>query len=223
MGLGDSVPGVSGGTIAVITNIYDQLIFSIRAIDLAACKLLLAGRFAEFWRHINGNFLLILTAGIFSGLLISTNTVLFLLENYFEPLMAFFIGLVLASLWLLKDNFNFRKWQNLIALLTGMSVAIWVGFINPANASLSFGYVFVSGAIAICAMILPGLSGAFVLILLGVYEFILQALIDFNFPYILVFASGCVVGLLAFSRVLGRSLTPVSRERQRDWRLRFVS
>lgn len=202
MGLGDSVPGVSGGTIAVITNIYDRLIYSIRAVDLAACKLLIAGRFTEFWLHINGNFLLILVLGIFSGLLVSANTALFLLQNYFEPLMAFFIGLVLASIWLLKDNFKFRHWQNLVALLAGISVASWVGTIDPANATMSYAYVFVSGAVAICAMILPGLSGAFVLLLLGVYEFILRALIEFNIPYILVFVSGCVIGLLAFSRVL---------------------
>jgi len=202
MGLGDSVPGVSGGTIAVITGIYDRLIFSIRAVDLAACKLLITGRFIDFWRHINGNFLLILGLGIFSGLLLSANTVLFLLENYFEPLMAFFIGLVLASVWLLQDNFEFRKWQNLVALVAGMLAAIWVGTIDPVNATLSYVYVFVSGAVAICAMILPGLSGAFVLLLLGVYEFILNALVDFNIPYILVFVAGCVIGLLAFSRVL---------------------
>ncbi len=106
MGLGDSVPGISGGTIAVITKIYDQLVFSIRAVDLRACALLFTGKFALVWQHINGSFLLILAAGILSGLLISANTVLFLLENYFAPLMAFFIGMVLASTWLLRHEFS---------------------------------------------------------------------------------------------------------------------
>ena len=103
MGLGDSVPGISGGTIAVITKIYDELIFSIRAVDLTACGLLFKGQFKLAWQHVNGNFLLILALGILSGLLISANTVLFLLEHYFAPLMTFFIGMVLASSWLLKN------------------------------------------------------------------------------------------------------------------------
>lgn len=203
MGLGDSVPGVSGGTIAVITNIYDTLIYSISALDLRACKLLLAGRLEYFWLHINGSFLLLLSLGVLSGLLLSANTVLFLLDNYFEPLMAFFIGLVLASSWLLKDSFEYTKVENWVALLLGVALTVLVSSINPFTGNLSYTYVFISGGIAICAMILPGLSGAFILLLLGVYEFILEALIGFDLPYILVFVAGCIIGLLAFSRVIG--------------------
>ena len=145
-------------------------------------------------------FLLILAAGILSGLLISANTVLFLLENYFAPLMAFFIGMVLASTWLLRHEFSIAAWQNVLALLLGSLVSI--GLITPRSAELSLLYVFFSGAIAISAMILPGLSGAFILLLLGVYEFILNALIGFDWPYILVFMMGCATGLLIFTRVL---------------------
>jgi putative membrane protein len=202
MGLGDSVPGISGGTIAVITKIYDQLVFSIRAIDLRACALLFTGKFALVWQHINGSFLLILAVGILSGLLISANTVLFLLENYFAPLMAFFIGMVLASTWLLRHEFSIAAWQNVLALLLGLALAVSIGLISPRSAELSLLYVFFSGAIAISAMILPGLSGAFILLLLGVYEFILNALIGFDWPYILVFMMGCATGLLIFTRVL---------------------
>ncbi len=202
MGLGDSVPGISGGTIAVITKIYDQLVFSIRAVDLRACALLFTGQFKTFWQHINGTFLLILALGILSGLLISANTVLFLLENYFAPLMAFFIGMVLASTALLRHEFSLGAWQNILALILGFLLATSIGFITPHSAELSLIYVFFSGAIAISAMILPGLSGAFILLLLGVYEFILGALLGFDLPYILVFILGCAAGLLAFSRVL---------------------
>ena len=106
MGLGDSVPGISGGTIAVITKIYDQLVFSIRAVDLTACRLFFGGQFKALWQYINGTFLLILAVGILSGLLISASTVLYLLENYYAPLMAFFIGMVLTSSWLLKNEFS---------------------------------------------------------------------------------------------------------------------
>ena len=202
MGLGDSVPGISGGTIAVITKIYDQLVYSISAVDLRACGLFFGGQFKAFWQHINGTFLLILALGILSGLLISANTVLFLLENYFAPLMAFFIGMVLASSALLRHEFSLRVWQNVLALFLGLLLTMAIGFITPRSADLSLLYVFFSGAIAISAMILPGLSGAFVLLLLGVYEFILTALLGFDWPYILVFVLGCAVGLLAFSRVL---------------------
>ena len=202
MGLGDSVPGISGGTIAVITKIYDQLVFSIRAVDLRACGLFFTGQFKAFWQHINGTFLLILALGILCGLLISANTMLFLLENYFVPLMAFFIGMVLASSALLRNEFSLGTWQNILALFLGLLLAMSIGFITPRSAELSHIYVFFSGAIAISAMILPGLSGAFILLLLGVYEFILGALLGFDLPYILAFMLGCGVGLLAFSRVL---------------------
>ncbi len=202
MGLGDSVPGISGGTIAVITKIYDQLVFSIRAIDLQAGKLLFSGRVAAAWQHVNGSFLLILALGILSGLLVSANTVLFLLENYFPPLMAFFIGMVLSSIWLLRNEFSLAVWQNVVALLLGLLLTLGTGFISPRSTELSLLYIFFSGALAVSAMILPGLSGAFILLLLGVYKFILDALVNFNWPYIFVFGLGCAVGLLAFSRVL---------------------
>ena len=202
MGLGDSVPGVSGGTIAVITNIYDQLIFSIKSVDGTAVKLLFDRRVNAAWRHINGTFLSVLALGILCGLLISANTVLYLLANQFEALMAFFLGLVLASSWLLKDEFDVGQAKNLVALLLGALLTLAMGMISPRIAELSLVYVFFSASLAICAMILPGLSGAFILLLLGVYEFILLALIEFNLPYILVFIAGCVVGLLLFSRVL---------------------
>lgn len=202
MGFGDSVPGISGGTIAVITKIYDQLIFSIRAVDLRACKFFFKGQFKAFWQHINGTFLLVLGLGILSGLLISANTVLFLLENYFVPLMAFFVGMVLASSALLRNEFSLGVWQNILALFLGFLLAMSIGFITPRSAELSLITVFFSGAIAISAMILPGLSGAFILLLLGVYEFILGALLNFDLPYILVFALGCAMGLFVFSRVL---------------------
>ena len=202
MGFGDSVPGISGGTIAVITKIYDQLVFSIRAVDLRACSFFFKGQFRAFWEHINGTFLLVLVLGILSGLLISANTVLFLLENYFVPLMAFFIGMVLASSALLRNEFSLGAWQNILALFLGFLLAMSIGFITPRSADLSLVTVFFSGAIAISAMILPGLSGAFILLLLGVYEFILGALLNFDLPYILVFALGCAMGLFVFSRVL---------------------
>lgn len=202
MGMGDAVPGISGGTIAVITHIYDRLIFSLRAVDMHAVRLVLKGQIAAAWAHINGNFLLVLALGILSGLVLSANTVLYLLDNYFEALMAFFIGLVLASSWLLKNTSKLRSASDITALLLGAAFTVAIGLLPPSNGYFSLLAVFGSGAVAICAMILPGLSGAFILLLLGMYEYVLTALIEVNLPVIVVFMSGCVVGLLSFSRVL---------------------
>lgn len=202
MGLGDSVPGISGGTIAVITNIYDQLIYSIRAVDLRAAQLLLQGRLRDCWQHFNGMFLLLVAAGILSGLLLSANSVLYLLDNQYEALMAFFIGLVLASVWLLKAQFRIAHAGNWLPLLLGLACTAAIGVLDARVVEISTPYVFLCGAIAICAMILPGLSGAFILLLLGAYEFILRALLAFDLLLIIIFMAGCVCGLLLFSRLL---------------------
>ncbi|MDD9957743.1 MAG: DUF368 domain-containing protein [Gammaproteobacteria bacterium] len=202
MGLGDSVPGISGGTIAVITNIYERLIFAIRAVDKTAIKYFARGEFRKFWQHIDGNFLLLLALGVLAGLLISANTVLFMLDNYFEPLMAFFVGLVLASTWVLRTQYSRQQATVWILLMCGFLFTLYVGNLEPRIADVSLVYVFICGGIGICAMILPGLSGAFILLLLGIYQFMLKALVDFNFLYIAVFLGGCVIGLLAFSRIL---------------------
>lgn len=202
MGIGDSVPGISGGTIAGITHIYDTLIYSIRAVDLHALRLLASGQAGAAWKYINGNFLIVLALGILSGLVLSARTVLYLLDNQFAALMAFFIGLVLASSWLLRGACNLRAWPNLVALGIGAAFTVAIGLLPPTSGNFSLPAIFFSGAIAICAMILPGLSGAFILLLLGVYEYVLTALIEINLLVILVFMLVCIVGLLAFSRVL---------------------
>jgi putative membrane protein len=203
MGMADAVPGVSGGTIAVITRVYEKLIFSISAVDATAIRLLFSGRVNQLWIRINGTFLALLAAGVLTGLLISANTVLFLLTNHFELLMAFFIGLVLASAWLLKSKFDCRDISNLGSLVIGIIITLLVSVISPnsmQNASLF--YIFLSGWIAICAMILPGISGAFVLLIFGVYETLLTALIEINLLVITVFGTACIGGLISFSRII---------------------
>ncbi|MDG2420920.1 MAG: DUF368 domain-containing protein [Gammaproteobacteria bacterium] len=202
MGLSDSVPGISGGTIAVITNIYERFIFSIRSIDNNALGLLIAGKFSKAWKYIDGNFLLILGLGILMGIFLSANTVLYLLDNYREPLFAFFIGMILTSVWTLRSKFDARKAKNWVASGIGVLFILIVGSIDARIVEGGYAYIFFSGMIAICAMILPGLSGAFVLILLGVYEFILSALINFELSYIAVFSVGCLFGVILFSRSL---------------------
>ncbi|MEX0618201.1 MAG: DUF368 domain-containing protein [Pseudohongiellaceae bacterium] len=206
MGVADSVPGVSGGTIAVVTHIYDELIFSLRAINLTALRLLFNSGVKSAWSYINGNFLLVLLAGIVLALWLSANTVLYLLAHFFEPLMAFFIGLVLASSWTLRvriDSFNVKR---LAALMLGVLLTLAISSLTPRTGDVSAVYLFFCGMIAICAMILPGLSGAFLLLILGVYNNVMEALIAFDLPVIAVFVSGCAIGLLGFSRLLGWAL-----------------
>tara|TARA_B100001250_G_scaffold154605_1_gene132822 strand:+ start:243 stop:1217 length:975 start_codon:yes stop_codon:yes gene_type:complete len=200
MGLCDSVPGISGGTIAVITNIYERFIFSIRSIDNNALSLLLAGRYSKAWKYTDGNFLLILGLGILMGIFLSANTVLYLLDNFREPLFAFFIGMILTSVWTLRSKIDFRKLGNWVASGIGVLFILIVGNIDARIVEGGYAYIFFSGIIAICAMILPGVSGAFILILLGVYEFILTALINFELSYIAVFSLGCLLGIVLFSR-----------------------
>ena len=202
MGVGDSIPGVSGGTIAVITNIYEELIRSLSKIDITALKLFFSGSITKFWIHINGKFLFTLALGVLAGLLLSANSILYLLENRFEVLMAFFMGLVLSSVWFLKSEVDWGVWQNGFAALLGLLVAIAVSVIPPQLATISYLTVFLSGMVAICAMILPGLSGAFILLILGIYEFILSALISIQLDFILVFAAGCAIGLISFTHLL---------------------
>lgn len=202
MGVADSVPGVSGGTIAVISGIYEALINALKQCHPLALKVLWQQGPRAFWQQIHGPFLLTLGAGILLSLILMANTVLYLLETWFELVMAFFMGLVLASCWLLRAEAG--RWSLFKALLfiTGFTLTALTAILNPMAGSTALPYVFFSGMIAICAMILPGISGAFILLLLGVYEYVLGALRDFHVSVILVFGLGCVIGLLSFAHLL---------------------
>lgn len=199
MGVSDSVPGVSGGTIALIAGIYERLIRAISAFDLIALRLLIRRELLQVWRHIDGAFLLPLALGMGCGLLLSANTVLYALEHAPIFVGSFFIGLVLAAVLLLRGEFTLRHSPY---LLLGAGLVAALGWLQPnAEPVTSFG-LFVAGAVAISAMLLPGLSGAFILILLGAYETMLTALVTLDIGTIAVFSAGCIVGLMVFSRVL---------------------
>lgn len=202
MGAADSIPGVSGGTIAFIANIYDELLASIRAVNLQSARMLWQQGVPAAWRAINGNFLLVLGLGILSALVVSANVVVWLLEHQYSYLMCFFNGLILASLpYVISRMPVFRTWY-LLLFLAGGTASVALSLLPQLPGSPELGYYFVCGALAICAMILPGISGAFILLLLGAYEPVLSALTSLDWPVILVFASGCLLGLLSFSRVL---------------------
>ncbi|MDX1490566.1 MAG: DUF368 domain-containing protein [Pseudohongiellaceae bacterium] len=202
MGVADSVPGVSGGTIAVMAGIYEELLNSIKMLEPRALLVLAKSGPSAFWSHINGSFLLVLLLGIVTSLFLSANTVLYLLANHYVLLMSFFCGLVLASTWYLQGQVSRWNGACLFACLLGGGVTLLVALLNPVSGSDSLLYLFVCGFIAICAMILPGISGAFILLLLGVYDGVLSALRALDFVVIVVFVSGCVCGLLCFSHLL---------------------
>lgn len=202
MGAADVVPGVSGGTVAFITGIYEELIQSIKSIDLNAIKLLLRFQIAEFWKLINGNFLITLVGGIFVSLLSLSKLMIYLLKHHPISIWSFFFGLILISTPLILRDV--KKWSAapVLTFLVGAALAYWITIVSPAETPTNMFFIFLCGAIAICAMILPGISGAFILLLLGKYEFMITALTEFNIPVILVFITGCVLGLLGFSHFL---------------------
>lgn len=203
MGAADVVPGVSGGTIAFISGIYEELLGSISNVNLDLFKTLKNEGFKAAWKQLNGSFLLSLFAGIFISIISLAKAIKYLLEN--EPILlwSFFFGLVLASVIYIAKQIS--KWNSIsvLILILGTFLAYYITTLNPLvseNSSLLF--MFLAGAIAICAMILPGISGAFIMVLLGAYKPILSAVSDRDYKTIAVVFLGAIVGLLSFSKVL---------------------
>tara|TARA_R110002072_G_scaffold59218_2_gene150882 strand:- start:9022 stop:9945 length:924 start_codon:yes stop_codon:yes gene_type:complete len=202
MGAADIVPGVSGGTMAFITGIYDTLLASIRAVDLEFLRRLLRLDIAGAWSHVNGGFLLALLAGIATSVLSLARLIGWVLENHPVPLWAFFFGLILASaLVLLKEV---RLWTKplVVNLLAGTAAALAIALSPAVQLQGGLAGVFLAGFLAICAMILPGISGSFILLLLGMYSTVLAAIRQLDLVFIAVFAFGAGCGLLCFSRLL---------------------
>lgn len=204
MGAADAVPGVSGGTIAVMARIYERLVEAIRSAVPAFQRLCRGQGVVSAWRTLDGTFLAVLAAGILASLLLVANVVLYLLETRYPLVMAFFCGLVLASARFLLREVGQWSTASFIACLLGAVLTVLLSLGSPAMvADPSLIYLFLCGVVAISAMILPGLSGAFLLLLLGVYEPVLSALRALEWGTILVFAAGCAIGLLTFAHVLG--------------------
>ncbi len=202
MGAADVIPGVSGGTIAFLTGIYETLINSIRSVDATALKLFFTLRWKEFWKHINGNFLLSLALGILISVVSIAKVMTYLMEHHPIPLWSFFFGLIIASaVYILRD---IQQWKasNLLSLLVGAGIGAAICLMTPGQTPTDLWFIFLSGAIAICAMILPGISGSFILLLMGKYEYILAAVNDLNVAVLIVFLAGAAVGIVCFSHFL---------------------
>ncbi|GAB3169204.1 DUF368 domain-containing protein [Telluribacter humicola] len=206
MGAADVVPGVSGGTIAFITGIYEELLGSIRSVNGEAIKLLLSFKLADFWRHINGTFLVVLLSGIGFSVLTLSRVILFLLDNYPELLWSFFFGLIVASAVVVGKKISSWSVGVILLGLAGAAIAYFFTVATPTQTPEAYWFIFLSGAIAICAMILPGISGSFLLVLLAKYEFILNSVKELKIDIVAVFAAGCLVGILSFSHVLNWAL-----------------
>ncbi|MGI9285750.1 MAG: DUF368 domain-containing protein, partial [Pseudomonadales bacterium] len=202
MGAADVVPGVSGGTIAFISGIYQRLLDAIRAFSPGTVQLLAREGVPTFWRRVDGTFLLVLMAGIITSVLLLARLITVALASYPTCVWAFFFGLIVASSWFLARQVNWRVVTGSL-FLTGLAVALVIGELRPTQLDVQPLIIFGSGALAICAMILPGISGSFILLLLGMYSNVLQALHEFDLGFIAMFAAGCGVGLLSFSHVLG--------------------
>lgn len=203
MGAADVVPGVSGGTIAFITNIYQELLDSISSFSrLENYKLLFKAGPVAFFRRVNGIFLLVLFAGVFTSIFSLAKVISYLLENEPELIWSFFFGLILISCYLIARQVG--KWdaQAVVALLLGGIIAYGVTVSTPAAIEPSYWKVFAAGAVAICAMILPGISGSFILLILGLYGHIIGAIKNLEVLTLLVFTAGTGIGLLSFSRIL---------------------
>ena len=202
MGAADVVPGVSGGTIAFITGIYQELIDSIKSINLHTLKLLFSGKIKQFWAGINANFLIAVVAGIGISVLSLAKGLEYLLNHQPILIWSFFFGLIIASaIYVAKDIGEWRS-GTLLSIAIGAVAAYFITITTPAEAHSSYGFVFLSGSIAICAMILPGISGSFILVLLGMYKYILGAVSNFNLPVIIIFLMGAVLGIIIFSNLL---------------------
>lgn len=205
MGAADVVPGVSGGTVAFITGIYDELLGALSRIPEAAL-LLVQGQIKNAWQLANVNFLLTLFTGILLSVFSLARLITWLLETQPIALWSFFFGLILVSCYLVGRDIQRWHLSRWLAFAVGAGFAWWITVASP----IAWGHdplsLFLAGAIAICAMILPGISGSFILVLMGLYPTILLAVKQLQFSVLLVFAGGCLFGLLAFARILQAAL-----------------
>ena len=202
MGAADIVPGVSGGTIALISGIYEELIFTLKNINLSLLKTLFKDGFKVFWKSLNGNFLSVLLLGIASSVILLAQVIVFLLENHEFKIWGFFFGLIISSAFLIIKDVNPLNTMQIIWILSGIVIAALISLSNTTQIPDTDIYIFLTGSIAITAMILPGISGSFILLLLSKYEYIITAIKEFNIRTLFVFGVGCIFGLIIFSRIL---------------------
>lgn len=205
MGAASVVPGVSAGTIALLTGIFPILMDSLDSISRKRTwKALFSGRFGEFWICVNGSFLLALAAGFVVSILALAKLVKWGLEYWPVQTWSFFFGLIVISTILMLKGIKNIRLAEILFILLGAGMGVGIFCLTPHDAPDTLLYIFVCGAVSVCTMLLPGISGSFVLQIMGKYEYIMGALDfqAFNWPVLIAFASGCVIGILAFAKFL---------------------
>lgn len=203
MGAANVVPGVSGGTIALLTGIYSRIVNSISSLtDRCTWQALFKGRLKEFWKLIDGTFLVALGIGVVLSIFSLAKLMTVCLEDYPVLTWAFFFGLILASVFFMIRDIKGWKVPDFVAVAAGIALGLVVCTLSPSSTPDNWWFLFICGAIAICTMILPGISGSFILVILGKYDFVMQAVSNLDIPVLAVFAAGCLVGILAFARLL---------------------
>ena len=203
MGAANVIPGVSGGTIALLTGIFNELVESLNAImSVESWKLLLKGRFSEFWKNIHGAFLLWLAIGVVVSVFSLAKLMEYVLHYHPVQTWSFFFGLIVVSSIYLLRGIGRWKGSYWIWLSLGIVLGAAICLLSPTSTTDDLWFVAVCGAIAVCTMILPGISGSFVLVLLGKYDYIMGAISDLDWPVLIVFGIGCLLGILAFSKFL---------------------
>jgi putative membrane protein len=203
MGAANVIPGVSGGTIALITGVFERLINAIKSFNITALKLIFKGEFRAFAAHVDLLFLITLFAGVGIAIISLAKILEKLFVSHPVYVWSFFFGLVLASVWFVGKTVG--KWHagSIVSFIIGTIFAISISIMNPASENSATYYLFLCGIVAVCSMILPGLSGSFVLILLGNYQLVMiQAVSQFRLDILLPVVIGSIFGLLAFSHLL---------------------
>lgn len=202
MGAADVIPGVSGGTIAFISGIYEELINSIKSVDLEALKLLSRFEIKALWKKVNGNFLLAVLSGVVISIVSLAKVMTYLLANHPIMVWSFFFGLIIASAILVFKEIKKFNLLSAISILVGTIVAYYITVASPAQTPTDWWFIILCGAVAICAMILPGISGSFILLLMGKYLYILNALSSVELVTISLFITGAAIGIVSFSHIL---------------------
>ncbi len=203
IGAANVIPGVSGGTIALITGIFEKLIYSIKSFDIKAIKLWFSGKFREFSKHVNLNFLVAVFLGIIFSILTLARILSYLFEHYPVYIWAYFFGLILASVYFVGKTIDKVNIPVAGTFIVGTGIAIFISILNPATENRAIYYLFICGIVAVCSMILPGLSGSFVLILMGNYKLVfIYAVNNFDLKILVPVVLGAIFGLLTFSHFL---------------------
>lgn len=203
MGAANVVPGVSGGTVALITGIYKEIIEALNSLmEKETWKSLFKGDFKGFWKQVHGTFLLWLAIGVLLSVFSLAKLMTYVLANYPVHTWAFFFGLIVASAILMFKDIKWWGIKEILFTLCGVALGLLVCTLSPTQTPDNWLFIFLCGAVAVCTMILPGISGSFILVIMGKYDYIMQAVADLDWPVLIVFGLGCVVGILAFSKFL---------------------